>query len=426
MCSHHGISERDGLKQPRGTPSKHASNNTLPQSVRGQFQDAGCINTCAYRKSALTQLQERSTNPSYVDSISSSTVRVYTVPTDAPEADGTVSWNSTTMVLVELAVGDVHGIGYTYADAATAKVAQHLLKTIVDSADPFQHPALWMQMQRSVRNIGNRGIAAMAISAIDIALWDLRARLLHVPLVQLLGAARQSIAAYGSGGFTSYNDRQLQSQLGGWAEQGFPFVKMKVGTHPEDDPRRVRVARGAIGDKVQLFVDANGAYTAKQAIHLAEVFHASNVTWFEEPVSSDDLAGLHFVRSHVPVPIEVAAGEYGYAAPYFENMLAAKSVDVQQADATRAQGITGFLAAAAVCDAHQIALSAHCAPSIHMHACCAVSRARHLEFFHDHARIERMFFDGFCEPRQGHMFPDWSRPGLGLELKEKDAKKFLI
>ena len=281
-------------------------------------------------------------------------------------------------------------------------------------------------MQRSVRNIGNRGIAAMAISAIDIALWDLRARLLHVPLVQLLGAARQSIAAYGSGGFTSYNDRQLQSQLGGWAEQGFPFVKMKVGTHPEDDPRRVRVARGTIGDKVQLFVDANGAYTAKQAIHLAEVFHASNVTWFEEPVSSDDLAGLHFVRSHVPVPIEVAAGDYGYAAPYFENMLAAKSVDVQQADATRAQGITGFLAAAAVCDAHQIALSAHCAPSIHMHACCAVSRARHLEFFHDHARIERMFFDGFCEPRQGHMFPDWSRPGLGLELKEKDAKKFLI
>jgi L-alanine-DL-glutamate epimerase-like enolase superfamily enzyme len=124
--------------------------------------------------------------------------------------------------------------------------------------------------------------------------------------------------------------------------------------------------------------------------------------------------------------MEVAAGEYGYTMPYFENMLAAQSVDVMQADATRAQGITGFLAAAAACDAHQIALSAHCAPSIHMHACCAVPRARHLEFFHDHARIERMFFDGFCEPRQGRMFPDWSRPGLGLELKEKDAEKFLI
>ena len=420
------MSERDGLKQPRGTLSKHASNNTLPHSVRGQIQQAGCISGHTHRKSALTQLHESAANPFYVDSISSSTIRVYTVPTDAPEADGTISWNSTTMVLVELVVGSVRGIGYTYADAATAKVAQHLLKTIIDSADPFQHPTLWMKMQRSVRNLGNRGIAAMAISAIDVALWDLRAKLLHVSLVQLLGAARESIPAYGSGGFTSYDDRQLQSQLGGWAQDGFPFVKMKVGTHPEDDPRRVQIARAAIGDKVQLFVDANGAYTAKQAIHLAEVFHSSNVTWFEEPVSSDDLAGLYFVRSHVPAPMEVAAGEYGYTVPYFENMLAAKSVDVQQADATRAQGITGFLAAAAICDAHQIALSAHCAPSIHMHACCAAPRARHLEFFHDHARIERMFFDGFCEPRQGHMFPDWSRPGLGLELKEKDAGKFLV
>lgn len=376
--------------------------------------------------STSTQPHERAPNPFYVESISNSTVRVYTVPTDAPEADGTIAWDSTTMVLVELVVGDVRGVGYTYADAATAKVAQHLLDTIVVSADPFQHPALWLQMQRSVRNLGNRGIAAMAISAIDVALWDLCAKLMHVPLIQLLGAARESIAAYGSGGFTCYKDRQLQSQLGGWAENGFPFVKMKVGTHPNDDPRRVQLARSAIGDKVQLFVDANGAYTAKQALHLAEVFHSYNVTWFEEPVSSDDLAGLHFVRSHVPPPMEVAAGEYGYTVPYFENMLAAKSVDVQQADATRAQGITGFLAAAAVCDAHQIALSAHCAPSIHMHACCAVPRVRHLEFFHDHARIERMFFDGFCEPRQGHMFPDWSRPGLGLELKEKDAEKFLV
>ncbi len=353
-------------------------------------------------------------------------MRVYTIPTDAPEADGTFSWNSTTMVLVELAVGDTRGMGYTYADAATAQVARHLLKEIISSANPFEHPALWTKMQMAVRNLGNRGIAAMAISAIDNALWDLRAKLLKVSLLQLLGAARKSIPIYGSGGFTSYDDHQLQSQLGGWAEQGFFFVKMKIGTHPEDDPRRVQVAREAIGDKVGLFVDANGAYTAKQAIHLAQIFHESNVTWFEEPVSSDDLGGLRFIRGRVPAPMEVAAGEYGYTVPYFEKMLKAKSVDVLQADATRAQGITGFLSAAAVCDAHQIALSAHCAPSIHVHACCAVPRARHLEFFHDHARIERMFFDGFCEPREGKMFPDPSRPGLGLELKRQDAERFLV
>jgi L-alanine-DL-glutamate epimerase-like enolase superfamily enzyme len=330
------------------------------------------------------------------------------------------------MILVELGVGATRGIGYTYADAATAKTAEHLLKEIISSADPFRHPALWMKMQMAVRNLGNRGIAAMAISAIDNALWDLRANLLKVSLVQLLGAARESIPVYGSGGFTSYDDKQLQSQLGGWAKQGFSFVKMKIGAHPEDDPRRVQVARKATGDNVSLFVDANGAYAAKQAVHLAKVFHDLGVTWFEEPVSADDLAGLHLIRGLVPPPMEIAAGEYGYTLPYFEHMLAAESVDVLQADATRAQGITGFLGAAAVCAAHQRMLSAHCAPSIHMHACCAVPCARHLEFFHDHARIERMFFDGFCEPRDGRMFPDWSRPGLGLELKRKDSEKYLV
>ena len=362
-----------------------------------------------------------------MEKISSTSVRVYTVPTDAPEADGTFSWDATTMVLVELSVGETRGIGYTYADPPTAKVAEHLLKTVIHSADPFQHSALWTKMQLAVRNLGNRGIAAMAISAIDNALWDLRAKLLNVSLVQLLGAARDGIPVYGSGGFTSYDDHQLQSQLGGWAEMGLFFVKMKIGTHPEDDPRRVQVARQAIGEKTGLFVDANGAYTAKQAIHLAQIFHdESNVTWFEEPVSSDDLSGLHLVRDHVLAPMEVAAGEYGYTIPYFENMVDAKSVDVLQADATRAQGITGFLGAAAICQAHNMALSAHCAPSIHMHPCCAVTRARHMEFFHDHVRIERIFFDGFCEPRDGKMHPDWSRPGFGLELKQQDAQKYRV
>lgn len=362
-----------------------------------------------------------------VEKITGTSVRVYTVPTDAPEADGTFSWNATTMVLVELAVGNTRAIGYTYADPATAKIVGHLLKELIASADPFDHPALWTKMQMAVRNLGNRGIAAMAISAIDNALWDLRAKLLSISLVQLLGAARDGIPVYGSGGFTSYDDYQLQSQLGGWAKMGLFFVKMKIGTHPEDDPRRVRVARQAIGESVALFVDANGAYTAKQAIHLARIFYEeSNVTWFEEPVSSDDLSGLHFIRNRAPASMEIAAGEYGYTIPYFENMVSAKSVDVLQADATRAQGITGFIGAAAICQAHNMALSAHCAPSIHMHVCCAVTRARHLEFFHDHARIERMFFDGFCEPRQGKMFPDRSRPGFGLELKQQDAEKYRV
>ncbi len=353
-------------------------------------------------------------------------VSVYTVPTDAPEADGTFSWDSTTMVLVELQAGDKHALGYTCADISTAKLIETLLHQVVLGQDAFAHGAILQSMWRAVRNSGGTGIAMMAIAAIDNALWDLRARLLGVSLVNLLGRVRDSIPVYGSGGFTSYTDDQLARQFGGWAQQGFTMMKMKVGTDPVRDPHRVTTARRAIGDASKLFVDANGAYTVAQAIQLAQVFSEEAVTWFEEPVSSDDLTGLNQIRMCVPAGMDVAAGEYGYTAWYFRQMLDAQAVTVLQADATRCGGISGFLDVASLCWAHNIPLSSHCGPSMHLHVCCAVPRAIHMEFFHDHARIERMFFDGFCEPISGEMSPDLSRPGMGLELKEKDAAAYLV
>ncbi len=358
--------------------------------------------------------------------IDKSQVRVYTFPTDAAEADGTFAWDSTTMVLVTLEAGGKTGLGYTYADAATGKVAESLLKKMIDGKDVFQHNALLQAMDHQVRNSGEVGMTSMAISAIDNALWDLKARLLDCSLVDVLGAVRAGIPVYGSGGFTSYDDGQLQRQLGGWAADGMTMVKMKVGTHPEDDPRRVEVARKAVGDKVELFVDANGAYTVTQAIRLAHTFAEQDVRWFEEPVSSDNLVGLSQIRARAPLAMDIAAGEYGYSAWYFRRMIDSQAVTVLQADATRCGGISGFLHAASLCWAANLPLSAHCGPSMHVHVCCSAPRAIHLEFFHDHARIERMFFDGFCEPVDGIMSPDRSRPGIGLALKEKDAAKYLV
>lgn len=358
--------------------------------------------------------------------IARGTVSVYKVPTDAPEADGTFSWDSTTMVLVQLEAGGKHALGYTYADPATAKLASTLLEKVVLKQDAFDHGAIWQSMLRFVRNLGETGISMMAVAAIDNALWDLRARLLDVPLVSLIGKVRDSIPVYGSGGFTSYTDEQLTTQFSGWAEQGFSMMKMKVGTDASQDPRRVSVARRAIGETAKLFVDANGAYTVAQAIRLAEIFDEEAVEWIEEPVSSDNLVGLNQVRERVPGGMDVAAGEYGYTAWYFRRMLDAKAVTVLQADATRCGGITGFLDVASLCWADNIPLSSHCGPSMHLHVCCAAPRAIHMEFFHDHARIERMFFDGFCEPTAGRMYPDLARPGAGLELKEKDAAAYLV
>ncbi len=351
-------------------------------------------------------------------------VSCYTIPTDFPEADGTLAWDRTTIVIVEAEASSVRGLGYTYADPATARLIADPLAAVVAGHDAMDVPAAWAAMVRAIRNLGRPGVASMAIAAVDNALWDLKARLLDTSLVGLLGAVRDRIDIYGSGGFTSYSIERLQAQLGGWAGAGIRSVKMKIGTYPDEDDGRVAAARDAVGPDVELFVDANGAYHRKQALAKAEAFAGLGVTWFEEPVSSDDLEGLRLLRDRAPAGMRIAAGEYGYDEPYFRRMLEAGAVDVLQADATRCAGITGFLQAAALAYARATPLSAHTAPSLHAHACCAALPAVNLEYFHDHVRIEQMFFEGVLEPVGGTLRPDLSRPGNGLTFKRKDAERF--
>jgi L-alanine-DL-glutamate epimerase-like enolase superfamily enzyme len=236
------------------------------------------------------------------------------------------------------------------------------------------------------------------------------------------------VPIYGSGGFTSLSNDQLADQLGGWVHgQGIPRVKMKIG---RADPRsaididRISRAREAIGDTAELFVDANGAYQVKQAIGVARRFADSGVSWFEEPVSSDDLEGLGRVRA--ATDIEVAAGEYGYDLPYFERLAASGAVDVLQADVSRCAGVTEWLRVAAVAAAHGLEISGHCAPSLHLHPACAVANLRHVEYFADHVAADRLLFDGVIEPAGGALRPAGDRPGLGLEFKRADAAPYVI
>ncbi len=354
------------------------------------------------------------------------TVSAYRIPTDQPESDGTYAWDSTTIVIVEAEAGDRRSLGYTYADEATAKLIDSKLRDVVLGRDAFSPNESFAAMVQAVRNLGRPGICAMAISAVDTALWDLKARLLDLPLVRLFGQVREAMPIYGSGGFTSYTNAKLQEQLGGWVEQGISRVKMKIGRDPQADPERVAAAREAIGEEAALFVDANGAYSRKQALQLAYVFAEWDVNWFEEPVSSDDLDGLRLLRDDGPPGMEIAAGEYGYDITYFQRMLAAGAVDVLQADATRCGGYTGFFQAATLCEAYHPPLSAHCAPALHLPAGCAARPFRHAEYFHDHARIEAMLFDGVPSPNEGALAPDLARPGNGLSLKRKDAEAFAV
>lgn len=353
-------------------------------------------------------------------------VSAYTVPTVSPESDGTFAWNQTTIVIVQAGAGGVRGLGYTYADIATAHLIDHALKHEVIGMDAMAVTACWVKLVQKIRNLGRPGICSMAIAGLDNCLWDLKARLLDISLYRLIGAARESIDVYGSGGFTSYSIEQLQKQLRGWAEEGIRSVKMKIGTHPEDDLNRVKAARAAIGPTVNLFVDANGAYSRKQALEKARQFAELNVSWFEEPVSSDDLEGLRLLRDQGPAGMSIAAGEYGYDARYFRRMMEAGAVDVMQCDATRCAGLTEFLNVAGLCEANCLPLSAHTAPTLHAHACCGTPRSMNVEYFFDHYRIEQMFFDGALHARQGKLHPDPAAPGMGLTLKHPDIDKYKV
>src|SRR5690625_2475502 len=358
--------------------------------------------------------------------IESVKVEAFRVSTEAMESDGTLEWGATTMVLVTIRAGGREGIGYAYSARAAASVVKDRLAEELSGMDAMATRACWQAMVHGVRNLGRTGVVSSAIAACDVALHDLKGKLLGVSVATLLGRRRDSVPVYGSGGFTSQTDAELGEQLGGWAEEGIRAVKMKIGRDHDRDPERLRIARNAIGPDVELFIDANGAFTPHQAVGFANLAAEQDVTWFEEPVPQADTDGLHFVREHLPGGMELAAGEYAWTLADFRQLLDARAVDVLQADATRCAGFTERLLADSLAASHGLPLSSHTAPALHLHVACAALQFRNIEWFADHVRIERMFFDGAPVPKDGRIAPDLTRPGLGLDLKRRDAERYAI
>ena len=352
---------------------------------------------------------------------------VYVIPTDAPEADGTLSWDQTTMVVAWARAGAARGMGWSYAAAAAQGVITDVLAGAVTGRSAMDVPGSAEAMARAVRNIGRPGVASTAISAVDIALWDLKARLLGVPVAALIGRTRDDVPIYGSGGFTSYDEQQTRSQLAGWVEKDrIPRVKIKIGeswgARVDRDLERVALAREIIGPDTELYVDANGGYTTGQAVRVGHQLADYGVTWFEEPVSSDDAAGLALVRQQIRP--DVAAGEYSWTLADSRRLIDAGAVDCLQLDVTRCGGVTEFLRGSALAAAHNLQVSGHCAPNLHARVALAVSNLRHVEYFHDHQRIEELLFDGALDPAGGVLTPEPGEAGLGLTLRESDAERY--
>lgn len=349
----------------------------------------------------------------------------YAIPTAGPEADGTLSWSSTTVVVVTARCADVVGTGWTYAHRAAASVVNDLFAGVVQGRDPMGVPACHAAMRIAARNALVPGLTGMALSAVDVALWELKARLVGVPLADLFGRARTAVPVYGSGGFTTFSDTELRERLSELVhDQGVTAVKIKIaegwGHNERRDLHRIEVAREAVGTAPALMVDANGGYQVKQAARVARDAAQFGVDWFEEPVSSDHLEDLALLRGIIEP--EVTAGEYGTDPTYFRRMCEAGAVDCLQIDATRAGGYTGFLAGAAVADSFGLQVSAHCAPTLHAPVCAAVPNLRHVEWFADHWRCDRMLFDGSGSVRDGFLELD-DRPGHGVTLRA-DAHRY--
>ena len=290
---------------------------------------------------------------------------MYTVDTPDPEADGTLHWDATTAVVVHVAAESVTGLGWTYSSPAAASVIAEELSAVVTGRDPFDVGGAWAAMHRHCRNFGTRGLVMQALSAVDIALWDLKSKLCGQPLTTTLGQVRPTVPIYGSGGFTSLDPTQLADQVDGWRTAGCTAMKIKIGqdwgAEPTRDLDRVCQLRELAGDDVDVMVDANGGYTVAQARRAGAALDDLGVTWFEEPVSSDDVDGLRVIRQGVRC--DVAAGEY--VSDLYDARQLVPVVDCLQLDATRCGGYTGWLAAATLAASHNMQVSAHCAPALH-------------------------------------------------------------
>jgi len=290
-------------------------------------------------------------------------------------------------------------------------------------------PAAWEAMVRALRNAGRPGIGGCALSAVDVALWDLAARLTDQPLCRLLGQCRDDVPLYGSGGFTSYDDEQLERQIASWTQLGLPHAKIKIGeswgARVERDLHRVQQALSLISPGTDLFVDANGAYTVGQALRVGRALDGMGVTWFEEPVSSDDLEGLARLRAGLIA--DVAAGEYVYRLADARTLCAGPSgpvVDCLQIDATRCGGFTEWRRIAALADGWGLQVSGHCAPALHCHVAASTPNLRHVEWFHDHVRIEGLLLDGVPGGDGGAMWPDLATAGHGMSLRHDIAQEY--
>ncbi len=312
-------------------------------------------------------------------------------------------------------------------DSIRAVIEKGLKEALINE-DPFDIEYLWNRMFWLVRGYGRKGVAFCAISAVDIALWDLKAKALGLPLYKLLGPYTNSVPIYGSGGWTNLSEKELVEEQLSYVERGIPRIKMKVGKDfgnaEEEDIRRLAVVRKAVGDDVEIYIDANNGYYAKQAIRMAQQFEEYDVKWFEEPVLADDIDGLAMVSKSINIP--VATGEHEYTKFGFKELISRGGADIVQPDVGRIGGVTEWMKVAHLAHSYNLPVAPHAAQLVHLHLACATPNLKVVEYLGILEVGDKFFYTDFPEPENGMWSPYPDRPGLGLELNTEVVKKYKV
>jgi L-rhamnonate dehydratase len=334
--------------------------------------------------------------------------------------------NGLSVLVLELTT-DAGITGVSIGQGAIRSFVHNVLSDLVLQADPFNTEKIWNDMFWRVRGHGRKGVAFQAISLVDNAIWDLKAKALDMPLYRLLGPIHEQVPVYGSGGWTNYTtDELLQSQRN-VRDAGFTATKLKVGKDfgkaERDDIKRVEAVRKELGDDFTIYIDANNGYYAKQAIRLAEEYKRLDVAWFEEPVLADDIPGLAQVAAATTIP--VATGEHEYTKYGFRDLITAGGVDIVQSDIAQVGGVTEWLKIAHMTEAFNLPLAPHAWCLLHLHPAMATPNLMTLEWLDiEQQNIARWFVDPPM-PKNGFIKPD-DRPGNSLELDPHVMAKFSI
>ena len=350
------------------------------------------------------------------------------VPLDRPVRFATrvVSHRDFTVVRIETDEGTI-GHGLTWwnhpADVVKRLLAQHLL-----GKDPLDIDNLWQAMYKEVYR-ERKGGAICAISAVDIALWDIKSKHQGVPLYRLLGGTREKIPAYASDGYYREGEgpSQLVEELTRYRKLGgFSSAKIKVGGVPlEGDLKRVKAIRDAFGYDFELMVDANNAYDQQGAIEAGHGYERFKVRWFEEPVWPDDLEGAAAVCAALEVP--VAQGELEYLVSGFQEIIHHRAADILQPDVVMCGGITEFLRIASLARTHNLPIAPHAQHDLSAQLVASIPNGLNVEYFYKEADImkDTMLFKSTLQPRDGFLTPS-NEPGVGFAIDEGRVNEFIV